>query len=77
MCYSLLNGYYIIRKEDFLAIRDKGGKKNNKTGFSDPVPDFIQKECQGCRANLTENVMRPFIMDLITFIGKFLTLLQL
>lgn len=51
-------------------------KNNNKTGFNDPVPDFIQKECHGWRAKLTENVKRPFIMDLITFIGKFLALLQ-
>lgn len=48
----------------------------NKTGFNDPVPYFIQEECDGWKAKLTENMMQTFIMDLITFIGKFLALLR-
>lgn len=51
-------------------------QNNNKTGFNDPEPDFIQKECHGWRAKLPQSVMWPFIIALIAFIVKSLALLK-
>lgn len=44
----LLNWYYVPKKGRFVypfTIRNN----NNKTGFNNPLPDFIQKECHGWR----------------------------